>query len=76
MTTFEKLVDLIADQLGIDTSNLTMETNLTDDLDADSLDKVEMVVTAEEMFGIQIDDDAAIAFKTIGDVVNYIDNIK
>ncbi|MEG1609067.1 MAG: acyl carrier protein [Clostridia bacterium] len=66
---------LIHEQMGIDTDLITMNTNISEDLEADSLDKVEMIMTAEEEFDVVIDDEAAMAFVTIGDVVNYLEKL-
>lgn len=71
---FEKLKEIIARQLDIDTDAITPGTDLAEDLHADSLDKVEMIMNAEDEFGIEIDDNSAIGFKTIGDVVAYIES--
>lgn len=76
MNTFEFIKNLIMEQLGTEESEITMKTNINDDLKADSLDKVEMVMAAEEEFGIEINDDAAISFATVGDVVNYVDSLR
>lgn len=72
--TFTKVASLIADQLGVAVETIKMETDFSIDLQADSLDKVEMVMSAEDEFGIQIEDEAALAFKTVGDVVSYIES--
>ena len=69
----EKLSKIIADQLGMEQSKITQGTSLKDDLQADSLDIVEIIMAIEEEFGIQVDDDDALAFKTVGDVVAYIE---
>ena len=66
------LKEIIADRLGSDVTNVNMDTTLTEDLQADSLDKVEMIMDAETKYSIEIDDDASIGFETVGDVVNYI----
>ena len=66
------LKEIIADRLGSDVSNVDMKTTLTEDLQADSLDKVEMIMDAETKYNIEIDDDASMAFVTVGDVVDYI----
>ncbi len=66
------LKEIIADRLGSDISNVGMETTLSEDLQADSLDKVEMILDAETKYGIEIDDEASMAFETVGDVVDYI----
>ncbi len=54
---FEKIRDIIAEQLGADASEITMETNLMKDLEADSLDAVEIIMAIEEEYGIEIPDD-------------------
>lgn len=71
---FEKIRDIIVEQLDLDDSDsLTMETSLKDDLDADSLDAVEVIMALEEEFDIEIPDEEAENFKTIGDIVDYIE---
>lgn len=71
---FEKIIDIIVEQLGLDDSDsLTMETSLKEDLDADSLDAVEVIMALEEAFDIEIPDEDAENFKTIGDIVEYIE---
>ena len=72
---FEKIRDIIVEQLGLDDKDgLSMETSLKEDLDADSLDAVEVIMGLEEGFDIEIPDEDAENFKTIGDVVEYIEN--
>ncbi|MGN0771755.1 MAG: acyl carrier protein [Christensenellales bacterium] len=71
--TFEKLVDIIAKVMNLDKSTLTMETSFKDDLDADSLDVVEIIMEVENEFGVEISDDEIIDYKTIGDVVKSLD---
>ena len=66
------LKEIIADRLGSDVSKVNMATTLSDDLQADSLDKVEMIMDAETKYNIEIEDDASIGFVTVGDVVDYI----
>lgn len=71
---FEKIKDIIVEQLDLeDADSLTMETSLKEDLDADSLDAVEVIMALEEEFDIEIPDDEAENFKTIGDIVEYIE---
>ena len=71
---FEKVRELIAQEFSIDPSKIEMETKLAEDLGADSLDAVELIMALEDEFGIEVDDDAAQNAKTIGDLVNYIDS--
>ncbi|MGL4911331.1 MAG: acyl carrier protein [Romboutsia sp.] len=74
---FEKIKSLIADQLGIDDKNkITMNTSLIDDLEADSLDAVEVIMALEDEFGIEIPDEEAEHFKTIGDIYKFIEEAK
>ena len=71
---FEKIRDIIVEQLDLDDSDsLTMETSLKDDLDADSLDAIEFIMDLEDVFDIEIPDEEAENFKTIGDIVEYIE---
>ena len=74
--TFEKVKKLIASQLGIDEAKITEEARLIEDLGADSLDTVEMLMTLEEEFGIQIPDEEAMQLSTIKSIVDLIDSKK
>lgn len=69
---FEKVKAVIAEQTGIDENEIKLESTFTEDLNIDSLDMVELVLELEEEYGIEIDEDDADKIKTIGDVVNYI----
>lgn len=71
---YDKVVEIISDQLGIDKDNITSETNLVDDLGADSLDIVSLIMAMEEEFGLEFPEDEADSFQTVGDVVEYISN--
>ncbi len=71
---FEKIQSIIADQLGIDEGDITPETNLTKDLEADSLDAVEIIMAIEEEFGIEIPDDQAENFKLVGSLVKFVED--
>lgn len=71
--TFEKMRPVIAAKLGKSESEITMDKSFTQDLGADSLDMVELVMELEEKFGIQIKDDAMSTLQTVGDVVKFID---
>jgi acyl carrier protein len=71
---FEKVVNIIAEQLGVDdVANITMETSMMKDLEADSLDAVEIMMALEDEFGITVPDEDAENFKNIGDIVKYIE---
>ncbi len=72
---FEKVRDIIASQLNIDKEKVTMESRLTEDLGADSLDAVEIIMTLEEEFDIQVDDSNFQNIKCVGDVVKCLESI-
>ena len=69
---FQKLKTIVVDQLEVNEENVTMEATFVDDLAADSLDIVELVMTIEEEFDLEIPDSDAEKIVTIGDVVKYI----
>ena len=71
--TFEKIRSIIVEQLSVDESMVTMDTNLMKDLEADSLDAVEIIMAIEEEFDIEIPDDEAEKFQLIRDLVKYVD---
>ena len=73
---FEKLKKIIAEVLNVDEEEITMETTFVDDLGADSLDLMDMVMTFEDEFGVEIDTEAIGDLKTIGSVVTYIEGLK
>lgn len=73
-TTFERVRDIIVDQLGVEPSEVTMEANFRDDLEADSLDLVELIMAFEEEFGGEISDEEAQKILTVGDAVTYLDS--
>jgi acyl carrier protein len=68
-----KVKKIIAEQLGVDESEITNESHFIDDLGADSLDTVELVMALEEEFGIEIPDEDAEKIQTVGDVQKYIE---
>ena len=70
MDTFEKIRALLAEQLDIDPAKITMESDIMSDFEADSLDIVDMVMTLEDEFGIEVPDDAIESLRTVGDVVS------
>ncbi len=72
----EKLKNIIVDQLGIDKESVTEESTFVDDLEADSLDIVELIMNIEEEFEIEIPDADAEKIVTVGDVVKYIEENK
>ena len=69
----EKVKQIIVDKLGADESEVTPEANFTNDLGADSLDTVELIMEFEEAFGINIPDEAAEKISTVGDAIKYIE---
>lgn len=71
---FEKLRDIVVDQLDVDADKVTMNASITEDLGADSLDVVDLVMSLEEEFDIEIPDETVENIKTIGDIVKYIED--
>ncbi len=69
---FEKMKEILAEQLDADIESITLETDIADDLGADSLDVVEMLMTIETEFDIEIPDEEIENLKTVGNVVDYI----
>ncbi len=72
--TADKVKDIIVKQLGVKPEEVTPEASFTDDLGADSLDLVEVVMALEEEFDGQIPDEAAEKIKSVGDAINFIEN--
>jgi acyl carrier protein len=73
---FEKLKELVVDQLGVEEDEVTMEASMQDDLGADSLDLVDLVMSVEEEFGVKVADEDLENIKTVGDIVDYIEENK
>ena len=74
---FERIRQILMDQLDLDEAKITMESDIVDDLEADSLDVVDLVMTIEDEYGLEVPDDQIEGFRTVGDVVKYIeDNIE
>ena len=76
MATFDKVRDIVVEQLGSEADEVTLASTFIDDLGADSLDIVELIMAFEEEFNVEIPDEAAEKIKTVQDVVNYIDQNK
>ena len=72
MAVSDKVKSIIVEQLGVDEEEVTPDASFVDDLGADSLDTVELVMAFEEEFGIEIPDDAAEHIQTVGDAVKFI----
>jgi len=71
---FQKIKEIIIDQLGLDEDiEITLETSLVADLEADSLDAVEVIMAIEDEFDVEIPDEDAEDFKNIGDIVRYVE---
>ena len=71
----EKITDIIVGQLSVDKDKVVPEASFTEDLGADSLDVVELVMAFEQEFGIEISDDSAGKIKTVQDVINHISGL-
>ena len=73
--TLERVRAIIVDQLGVEPSEVTMEASFRDDLEADSLDLVELIMAFEEEFGGEISDEEAQKIESVGDAVRFLDQI-
>ena len=70
---FEKLKNIIVEQLSVEEDDVTLEANIQDDLGADSLDIVDLITTIEDEFEVSIPDEAVEEIKTVGDIAAYIE---
>ncbi len=70
----QKIKEIIADQLGVEVDKLSPDAKFVEDLGADSLDVVELIMSFEEEFNIEIPDEDAEKIKTVGDVLNYLNS--
>ena len=73
---FEQLRDALAQQFEVEPDSITMDTNLIDDLGADSLDVVELIMSLEDSFGISISDEDAAQLYTVGKIVDYLEKLQ
>lgn len=73
---FENVQKALAEQFEMDAEAITMDTNLIDDLGADSLDVVELIMSLEDLFGITISDDEAAQLTTVRKIVDYLEKLK
>lgn len=71
---FEKVRDILVEQLDVEEEKVSMEVSIMDDLGADSLDIVDLVMSLEDEFGVEIPDDQVENIKTVGDIVKYIED--
>jgi acyl carrier protein len=74
MDYYEKIKEIVVDKLGVDAAKVTKEASFIDDLGADSLDTVELIMKMEEEFELEIPDEEAESLKTVGDVVSYLES--
>ena len=72
----DQIKEILKDTMDIDESKITLDAKLKEDLELDSLDSVELIMSAEEEFGIEIPDEDVMNFKTVNDIVNYIEEHK
>jgi acyl carrier protein len=72
MTVETDVIDIVTEQLGVDSTDVTLQKSFVEDLNADSLDLTELIMTFEERFGFEISEEEAEKLKTVGDVVAYI----
>ena len=72
----DQIKEILKDTMDIDESKITLDAKLKEDLELDSLDSVELIMSAEEEFGIEIPDEDVMNFKTVNGIVNYIEEHK
>lgn len=73
---FEKIRAILCQQLDVEEDSITMETNIIDDLNADSLDLVDLLMSLEDEFDVEVPDEDVENIKTVGDLVRYVENNK
>jgi acyl carrier protein len=72
----QEVIDIVVEQLGVDKEDVTLSKSFVEDLNADSLDLTELIMTLEERFDCEISEEEAEKLKTVGDVVNYVKKIQ
>jgi len=72
---FDKIRETLASQFDVDPEKITRDTDIMNDLGADSLDLVELIMTLEEEYGITVTDDSIYEHKTVGDIADYIESL-
>lgn len=70
---FERIREIVCDQLDLEEDKVTMDSDIMEDFEADSLDVVDLVMSIEDEFGLEVPDDQIENFRTVGDVVRYIE---
>lgn len=76
MSLEKEVIDIVVEQLGVDADDVSLEKSFVEDLNADSLDQTELIMTFEERFGFEISEEDAEKLKTVGDVVKYIEKMQ
>ena len=71
---FEKVAEILSEQLGIDADKISMDSLLEEDLDADRLDAIDVVMSIEDEFQIEVPDEVISSMKSVADIVNFIEN--
>ena len=72
---FERIKELVAEKVGVEPEDISLETSFTDDLEADSITLFELVMAIEDEFDIEVDDESIEKIKTVGDIVKYLEEI-
>ncbi|MFV0413233.1 MAG: acyl carrier protein [Oscillospiraceae bacterium] len=70
---FERIRQILVDQLDLEEDRITMDSDIIEDLEADSLDVVDLIMSMEDEFGVEVPDDQIENFKTVGDIVRYVE---
>jgi acyl carrier protein len=76
MSVEQEVIDIVVEQLGVDKVDVTPQKSFVEDLNADSLDLTELIMTFEERFGFEISEEEAEKLKTVGDVIAYVEKRK